>query len=165
MRTTPVVLMISSLALLAACSSESSGNQTVPPPQWKTVSKMENGISMTYQVPINAPVSGGTTTRQFDTTPKQADSTPSAAPTAGPAHVNAGGPPVSVRSSLGTSSPISQDAEVAIGQAEIMVRSLQSRYETAQTALNSARRAAERGDSASVLKYSNTAMALTRPSN
>jgi hypothetical protein len=164
MKPTSVLIAISSLALLAACSSESSGNQTTPPPEWKTVTKMENGISMSYQVPANTRVPGGAAVSKFDTTPTQANAA-AAAPAPSPAQPNVGGPPISTRSSLAASSPISEDAEVAIGQAEIMVRDLQTRYETAQTALNSARRAAEHGDSVSVLKYSKTAMALTRPSN
>lgn len=164
MKSLSAVVAITSLALLAACSSESTDKQTIPPPQWKTVSKMENGITMTYQVPVNTPVSGATAQKPFTDTSAQAAAAP-AATAGGPPHASVGGPPSSTRSALATSSPISEEAEVAIGQAEIMVRDAQTRYETAQTALNSARRAAERGDSALVLKYSKTAMALTRPSN
>ena len=124
---------------------------------------MENGTFVTYQVPANQPVPNGVKVRQFDPNVK------SAAVTAGASGPGPGahqwGDPAPQMSAQPMASnktgAISQDAETEIGEAEIAVRDLQARYETARTALNSARQAAARGDSASVLKYSKTAIALT----
>lgn len=64
----------------------------------------------------------------------------------------------------GTSSAnISQDAETALGQAEIAVRDAQSRFETAQAVLKRARDAARDGDSASVIKFARSAVSLAQP--
>ena len=78
MKPLSAVVAITSLALLAACSSESTDKQTIPPPQWKTVSKMENGITMTYQVPINTPVSGADVQKPFTDTSAKAAPAPAA---------------------------------------------------------------------------------------
>lgn len=64
----------------------------------------------------------------------------------------------------GTSSAnISQDAETALGQAEIAVRDAQSRFQTAQAVLKRARDAARDGDSGSVIKFAKSAVSLAQP--
>lgn len=184
-------------ALLSSCSTPgapSSGQAA--PTQWKEVTRIINGNSVTYQVPVNQKVPNDVNIRQFEPdspAPKAAATaagaaTAQAAPhppqPAPPAHLNvapaalpwattpsgaaaAGATEVAQAGPVaetGASAPgVSQEAETALGRAEIAVRDAQSRFETARTALNRAREAARAGDSASTIKFAKTAVSISRP--
>lgn len=179
-------------ALLSSCSTPgapSSGQAA--PTQWKEVSRIIGGNVVEYRVPVNAKVNdnvdqypfvpdqpapktaavgttvtAGTASRSpppappvsLDVSPAALPWAQSPAPTgSGPTEVAQAGP--AGAAALG----ISQEAETALGRAEIAVRDAQSRFETAQAALRRAREAARRGDSASAVKLANTATALAQP--
>lgn len=160
------LVAIGSLALLSACSTlGSSGEGEDAPTQWKTVTRIVNGNSVTYQVPVNQKVPNNVNTRPWVTGPTTAKAAPSAAGAAAPAAPLAHTDEVARAGSAAgaESSAISQDAEIALGRAEIAVQDAQTRLETARTALNRAREAARAGDSASTVKFANTAVSISRP--
>lgn len=199
MNSASTLVAIGSLAALSACStSGSSGEGQAAPTQWKEVTRIINGNSVTYQVPVNQKVPNDVNMRAFEpdaTTPKVAPSatgaaSPQAAPrapqpappthlnvapealpwaqpsrgaAAGAAEVAQAGSVAGAESSVAPGPGISQEAETALGQAEIAVRDAQSRFETARAALHRAREAARAGDSASAIKFAKTAASLSRP--
>ncbi len=132
---------------------------------------MENGVYVTYQVPVSQAVPSGVKVRQFDSN-AQANSVSgmragssdhqTKADDAGVWGTPISSSPMPSRRSSGT---ISQDAEIELAQAELAVKNLRTRYEAALSEFKLARQAAERGDSASVLKFSKTATAITRDRN
>ncbi len=160
------VVAIVSLAVLSACSTPgSSGDGQAAPTQWKTVTRIINGNSVTYQVPVNQKVPNNVNTRSFVPDARTSSKEPpsaagAAAPPAPPARteeVAQAGPAAGVESS-----GMSQDADIALHRAEIAVRDAQSRFETARTALERAREALFAGDRASAVKFANTAVSISR---
>lgn len=153
---------IGSLAVLTACSTPGEGE--APPTQWKTVTRIINGNSVTYQVPMNQKVPNNVNTRSFVPEARTSREAPSpaaaAAPPAPPARteeVAQAGP------SAGMESPgTSQDADTALHQAESAVRDAQGRFESARKALERAREALFAGDKESAVKFANTAVSISR---
>lgn len=137
---------------------------------------MVAGNFVTYRVPMNQKVNSVTDEHDLSAFDAGKPQKIAQAPTA-PASGTAGSAKSQPKSPMGgiqapvfseappasPSSNISQDAEVALGQAEIVVRDAQSRFETAQAALKRARDAARSGNSGSVIKFSKTAEALAHP--
>ncbi len=201
MNSASTLVAIGSLAALAACSTPASpGEGQVAPTQWKTVTRIVNGNSVTYRVPVNQKVPNDVNLRPFEPdqpaaktasadrgtnaaapdAKRPAEPAPPLAPSGAndpdlpwarapgsaateeqPKQVAQASPAPNVAS---TPSPgLSQEAETALGQAEIAVRDAQSRFETAQAALSRARDAAQKGDSASAIKFAKTALSLARP--
>jgi hypothetical protein len=189
MKPTASVITASSVILLSACSGVPANDNG----EWKEVTKTVAGNVVTYKVPVTREVPGATNVRDLSEFENEKKKTAQADPNAGSAEVqnkaavsgaqghqvaaadSAPGvaqtqqkpPKVGVQAPFFTqphASAISEDAEVALGQAEILVRDAQSRFETAQAALSRARDAARDGDSVSVIKFSKTAQALARPS-
>ena len=195
MKFASVLVGIVSLAALSACSTPASpGEGEAVPTQWKTVTRIVNGNSVTYRVPVNQKVPNDVNMRPFEPDQPAAKTasaergTGAAAPAKRPAEPAPplapngandpdlpwarppGEPPKQVAQATpapdvaSTPSPgVSQEAETALGQAEIAVRDAQSRFETAQSALARARAAAQKGDSASAIKFAKTAVSLARP--
>ena len=152
---------IGSLAVLTACSTPGEGE--APPTQWKTVTRIINGNSVTYQVPVNQKVPNNVNTRSFTPEARTSRETPSPAAAAHPApparteEVAQAGPPAGMESP-GTS----QDADTALRQAESAVRDAQGRFESARKALERAREALFAGDKESAVKFANTAVSISR---
>jgi len=199
MNSASTLVAIGSLAALSACSTPGTpGEGQAAPTQWKQVTRIINGNSVTYQVPVNQKVPNDVNMRVFKPdapTPKAAPSaagaaSPQAAPRApqpappahldvapealpwahpsgpaatGTAEVAQAGSAAGPESSAAPAPGISQEAETALGRAEIAVRDAQSRFETARTALDRAREAARVGDSASAIKFAKTAISLSEP--
>jgi hypothetical protein len=201
MNSASTLVAIGSLAALSACSTPASPAEgQAAPTQWKTVTRIVNGNSVTYRVPVNQKVPNDVNLRPFEPDQPAAKTASadrgasSAAPAAkrpaepAPPLAASGAndpdlpwarPPGSAATEeqpkqvaqatptpnvASTPSPgVSQEAETALGQAEIAVRDAQSRFETAQAALARARDAAQKGDSASTIKFAKTAVSLSRP--
>ena len=202
MNSASTLVAIGSLAALSACSTPASpGEGQAAPTQWKTVTRIVNGNSVTYRVPVNQKVPNDVNLRPFEpdqpaaktasadrgasaaapAVKRPAEPAPPLAPSGAndpdlpwarppgsaateeqPKQVAQATPAPNVVAS--TPSPgVSQEAETALGQAEIAVRDAQSRFETAQAALVRARDAAQKGDSASAIKFAKTAVSLSRP--
>lgn len=193
MKPTILLTAVSSAILLSACSafgahdssagSDSSGANAV---QWKQVTRNVGGNVVTYNVPAGRQVDSLSPERLLPTyDPQKKGAQSSAVPTekaavavqARQATADVGLPAARFPHEPGAdriaanattrlaepSSNISLDAETALGQAEIVVRDAQNRFETAQGALKRAREAARSGDSTSVIKFSKTAQALAHP--
>ncbi|MDE3022646.1 MAG: hypothetical protein KGI54_12435 [Pseudomonadota bacterium] len=192
------VIIISSLALLTGCSTLEAFNpwgkhESAPPSsqsssstqitKWKTVSRMEDGQWVTYQVPVtekipntSSPTNSQAQNQQDQSIASEEDegsptpindstsntnpetATTSAATSASAQQENTGNQQISSKPG-----EVSEEAEISLGQAEIIVREAQSRYQTAETMLELARNAAKSGNNADVIKYSRTAIALSRP--
>ncbi len=160
---TPTAAAAASLMLLSACAGGDFRNESSAPTQWKEVTRMQNGTFITYRVPVNQPVPPGTQVRKFDasasnsSTPVAAAASPAVTPVAGaPDRVRPAAPPAG-------DAVISKDAEGAMRRAETIVKNLRTRSDAALAELELARQAAERGDSASVMRHSSAATQLTRP--
>lgn len=161
MKSVSALIAIGSLAAVSACSTPGpAGEGQAAPTQWKEVTRIINGNSVTYRVPVNQKVPNDVNMHPFEpdaTTPGAArPEAGAAAPSAAP-RVSQPAP------GAAKSSAISEEAEMALGRAEIAVRDAQSRFETARATLERAREAARAGDSASTVKFANTAVSISRP--
>ncbi|MBU6460847.1 MAG: hypothetical protein KGQ58_08240 [Proteobacteria bacterium] len=176
------VITVSLLAMLTGCSTleglnpwgkhesapTKSQNSSSTQTKWKTVSRMENGTWVTYQVPITEKVPNTYSSQSGSQQGPSIADEGSPTPINGTTTTNNQGnnsPAASVNNANQT--PIkpgdtTEAAEVALGQAEIIVREAQSRYQTAETMLDLARKAEKAGDNAEVIKYSQAAIALSQ---
>lgn len=190
---------LSACLIFGGCASEDK-SQAAPPTQWKWVSRMVNGTSVRYRVPVDQNVPNDMNLRPF--VPDEPAAKPSAgsaatAPTPAPRSPEPppllptpganddylpwarppGGaagnePPKQVAQAAAAAdavppqpTSVSQEAETALGKAEIAVRDAQARFETAQAALKRAREASQRGDSTATIKFANTASSLAQPTH
>jgi|WetSurMetagenome_2_1015567.scaffolds.fasta_scaffold02396_5 hypothetical protein len=165
-RSVPIAAVL--LILVGGCASQGSASQSAQPTQWKEVTRMVNGTYVTYRVPVNRTVPGAARVRPIDfavaggstSVPEQA--APSPQSKSGQAVVGWGAPISAAPAAPSMpSKQFSSEAKVAYERAADSFRDLQARYDAARTAMRLAGSAAERGDSASVIKYSKAAMNLS----
>lgn len=160
-----VVAFVAAISL-SACADHAMSGQSQP--QSKEVTRMANGTFVTYSVPANQSVPGSAKVTQVPTDRAQLSATASGAGSGGTPEQHprssVAATPVPVQPTpLPSASPaISEEAATELGEADVAVRSLQIRLETAQAALQAAHQAAALGDSTSALRHARTAIALSR---